>query len=185
MSEAERTRILWSSGFVNRWHTHDDPRLRNSQDETAGHAQRVAILYMRLWPISHHKELPVHLVEGLTAALLHDAPEVASGDMAHGFKRRNPEVHEWLHTFDRNWFARMGMCAPRMDPLLKLCDHLDATMYVHRHAPEVLQRPDWVAMIAKDLELAEELGIHETVHELIFGPSRDKQRPVEPVRPYT
>ena len=69
VTTTERIRILWGSGFVNRWHSHPDPRLRNAQDTTAAHSQRVAILV---------SQLPTNALltnDDMLAAIIHDAPE--------------------------------------------------------------------------------------------------------------
>jgi hypothetical protein len=150
-------KTLWGSGFVNRWHSHPDARLRNAQDTTAAHAQRVAILLAGLFDVG--------LLDVLDA-LLHDAPECFTGDAPSTPKRAGLLSTDKAETA---WWRAVGVRAPAGGDMLRLCDHIDATLFVLMHAPEVLLSDGWAAMLAGDLALAEKLGVRAAVEALIYG----------------
>jgi 5'-deoxynucleotidase YfbR-like HD superfamily hydrolase len=149
---------LWRSGFVNRWHSHPDPRLRNSGDTTAAHSQRVAILLMFLFPASDSRPRG--------QALLHDAPEMDLGDTPAGAKRADLDLCEAIHVAEASWWgAFAGMVD--LDPRVHLCDLLDAILLVKHVAPDLLARDDWRADIAKARHRADDLGVLPEVEDLL------------------
>ena len=82
MFSLDDIRRLWSSGFVNRWHSNADHRLRMSGDMNGGHCHRVAMLYIGLFLYRRGtNEMAADHLDNVMIALLHDAPEVISGDI--------------------------------------------------------------------------------------------------------
>jgi len=154
MTPTEITLSLWRSGFVNRWHANPDHRLRNSGDTTAAHSQRVAVLMMQLFG----SEVDA---QDVRYALLHDAPECETGDMPRGCGAK-----EALRSAEENWFGRHDM-ALSGDWAIKLCDSLDAILFCHLVAPDLLARDDWRAHIAEVRGLAEKLRVLDDVHRLL------------------
>lgn len=143
---------MWESGFVNRWHTHPDPRLRNAQDTTAAHSQRVLTLLILLFTvdaIDSHQAARVW-----QSALWHDADEWFIGDVSHPAKRA-------LHTMrtalaegaDVFWKDHVGLPAPQITPEIEICDRLDSYLFVGRHAPDLLGTPEWQRMRKHIVEL--------------------------------
>ena len=162
--KAETIRKMWQSGFVNRWHTHPDPRLRNAQDTTAAHSQRVATLYLML---TRSAACP-STFRTVLRALWHDAPECATGDVPCMAKKKGSLMTRALEWQERAFWESVGIGAPtKADPLLKLCDHLDAVLFVKLHAPDVLEGDGWPEQIEQDLGLARELGVNDVVWDLI------------------
>lgn len=150
---------LWLSGFVRRWHSNDDWRLRESGEINGGHAQRVAILYAGLFDPT---------VEGLLLSILHDAPEVLSGDVSAPAKARIPElgtgdkqaaVQYWKALGLDNWSLKTDE--------VSLCDLLDAIMFARYRAPDLMDRHDWGADKMRCLAMAQKLGVYRTVDCLI------------------
>lgn len=160
VTTTERIRILWGSGFVNRWHSHPDPRLRNSGDTTAAHAQRVAILVSQL-PTNARL---TH--DDMLEAIIHDAPECYTGDVPYRAKRDRQ-----VNTDDAEdaWWKELGFDAFYPSPLLKLADALDAILFVKHVAPDLLDRDDWQDCINHTLGWAKTLGLRDIVEELING----------------
>lgn len=171
----ETIKTLWASGFVNRWHSHPDPRLRNAQDTTAAHSQRVAILVMMLGPVADTEERQSNVFHDLRAALLHDAPECFTGDVPAGAKRYQ-EVLEGdilplaLENLESVWWETTGLPDVFISPLVKLCDLLDAIMFVRHVAPDLLEREDWRTDISKAYGQAATLGFDlSVISGLIHG----------------
>lgn len=156
----ERIRILWGSGFVNRWHSHPDPRLRNSGDTTAAHAQRVAILLSQLPSMAHLTH------DDMLEAIIHDAPECYTGDVPYRAKR---DLQVSTDDAEDAWWKELGFDDFYPSPLLKLCDQLDAILFVKHVAPDLLLRPDWQDCINHAIGWATTLGVRDIVEELING----------------
>ena len=139
-------RALWRSGLVNRWHANPSPALRNSGDTTAGHAQRVAVLMVKLWPDTSAADL--------VAALLHDAPECITGDMPRGCPAKPA-----MAALEGDWMARHGVPGPSLPQRLRLCDSLDAWLWCQLCAPDRLADAEWQDHRAEIIALAWRLGV--------------------------
>ena len=156
----ETMRVLWGSGFVNRWHCNEDPRLRNSGDTTAAHQQRVAVLLAFMNPDANK--------ENIVDALLHDAPEVFTGDVPRPAKRDIPNMQSALDDADRNWWATLGVLdPPEAESFLYLADKLDAWLFVKLVAPDLLDKPEWSGEGAKVITLAVALNIGDIVRRVM------------------
>jgi hypothetical protein len=102
----------WLSGGVNRWHQHDAPVLRNSNDTNWAHSCRVAQL--------------VHLMGGtdeeIIIALFHDSGEKITGDKRTGTKAAGD------YEAEADAAKSLGLHYPKT-PLVNLCDKLDAFLW--------------------------------------------------------
>lgn len=154
-------KTLWASGFVNRWHSHPDPRLRNAMDTTAAHAQRVAILCDQLFPSEHKR----HVV----AAMYHDAAECITGDVPYLAKRNHPGLRASLDRAEDQFLADhcVTSWSDHFYAEIKLCDGLDAILFVQMVAPDLLTRDDFKDQSRGILDLAKSLGIDRDVINLI------------------
>jgi 5'-deoxynucleotidase YfbR-like HD superfamily hydrolase len=141
----ETLHAIWRSGAVHRWHHSKHHVLRTSGDTVAAHSARVAILFECLSDGSE-AERDCYFV----AALLHDAPESTYGDTGRMAKQESNALARQLRVLDANWHHRHGtMWLPYEDPLLKLCDSLDAILWVASLAPYILAEQDWQDHIAE------------------------------------
>lgn len=165
MNVAEAMRTVWESGFVNRWHSHPDPRLRNSGDTTAAHAQRVAVLVILLGDQSPDPAIDPSGAD-LLHALLHDAPECVTGDVP-GPSKAIYGFDKALSAAENVWFASVGFYPPEKTTLLALCDLLDAIMFCRHVAPDLISSPPWRNDIARAVEMAGEMGVREIVMGLL------------------
>lgn len=164
---ANLIKTLWSSGFVNRWHSNPDARLRNSQDTTAAHSQRVAVLVAKLWEHLPGRWRDGSLEDALVAALLHDAPECFVGDAPWTIKRKNARLKLELHTAEEKWLRDIGQPLT-VTPVVVLCDQLDAVLFCKHVAPDLLTTQDWLDHVNYVLGFASQLEILETVEGLIY-----------------
>lgn len=88
MTTQNQAAIKWyRSGFVNRYHSHPDFNLRNSNDLTDGHSNRMVKLGAYIFP---------NLMDGNFALCLafHDGGETDSGDSPHHAKNANPALRQ-------------------------------------------------------------------------------------------
>jgi len=154
-------KTLWASGFVNRWHSHPDPRLRNAMDTTAAHSQRVAILCDQLFPdeIKHH----------VVAAMYHDAAECVTGDVPYTAKQSDPALRASLDKSEDQFLADhlIKSWSDHFYAEVKLCDGLDAILFVQMVAPDLLDRDDFKAQCRSVLNLAVSLGVDHDVANMI------------------
>jgi len=155
----EVVKELWASGFVNRWHSNPDPRLRNSGDTTAAHSQRVATLVALLTAAK---------LDDVLAALWHDAPEVFVGDAPGPAKRAFPNLQAALDHADEVWWKALGWeRAPRTDGIVALCDKLDAYLFVRDVAPDRIFSGEWTSARHWLEARADTLGVGDVVRGLV------------------
>lgn len=166
MTIGNDTYDIWRAGFVNRWHTFTDPRLRNSDDTVAAHSWRVALLVHRLQP--SYSDLVS--LQDICVALYHDVDELATGDHSYTFKRIRPDIAEETARYGRGWLDERGVPEFEVSALVKLCDRLDAYLFAASHAPEIVSYPAWTAMRADIMEAARALDLAEEVYDLMEAP---------------
>lgn len=111
---------------VYRWHSHADPRLRDSKDTIEGHQIKVTGLCHALAAHLGH-----HAYEGdlLHAARHHDEAEKVLGDMPGPAKERFPALAEQYAVAEAQVLREMGYdwrLTEREADILCLCDRLDA-----------------------------------------------------------
>jgi hypothetical protein len=152
----------WQATLTQRWHT--NPHLAHSGDSNAGHAGRVALLAVLLFP----SRPQLH-----TAAILHDLGEAAVGDMNGEAKRRSPVLAGLLHDMEREAIAAMGIRYPTLTEAdaaaLALCDRLDAWLWMMHRAPQLKHRADWLDMAGGIVALAWKCGKGEAVEQAMEG----------------
>lgn len=151
----------WQAGFVRRWHTNFD--LCHTIDCDAGHQGRVAVLVLSLFPHASRSLL--------ISALTHDQGEIAVGDVSYMVKIESPTMRPILDELERAEVARQGLPQCNLTPdeaqALKLCDWLDAWLWMARHRPELASRADWMAQLEGTMKTAEALGVQDKVAALI------------------
>jgi hypothetical protein len=140
---------IFEAGRARRWHRH--PVMADHDDRLDAHQGRVARIAKALFPDDHML---------ISAALEHDDGESATGDVPNPVKQRLPAVaREALDAMEvlaiREIWGRSNSDAPWCDPArLKLCDKLDAIMWVASKEPHLLRETGWQNDIAEALDLA-------------------------------
>lgn len=162
----------WSSGFVARWHTNSDPRLRNAQDTNDAHSNRVAKLVYMLACVCTSIADDMDLALALECAIWHDAPEKLSGDISYDAKRQYPEIRPLLTKLDQFYWKSVGlrpMSDTTQEPLVALCDQIDALLFCRLVAPDLWERRDWQNHAIWVIQLAGKLGCGNHVAEIVNG----------------
>ena len=158
-----KTLRAWRASTVRRWHT--NPDLCDTNDTDAGHQGRVALLVLSLFPQAS-RTLLCH-------AITHDQGEVAVGDISYDAKRRVPDVAHMCAVVEAQELANQGFMFPNLTEtehrMLKLCDHLDAWLWMQRHARYLSRREDWTAQRKHMREEALWLGVGQEVRELMLA----------------
>lgn len=137
----------WRASHVRRWHS--NPDLCGTVDPISGHQQRVALLLLLIYP-DCSKAL-------LAAAVTHDQGEAATGDVSYCAKEANPALRAALadaeaQEIDKQGF-RIANLTEREARILKVCDWLDAYLWMRMHRVELAHRPDWIRQ--RDLMVSE------------------------------
>jgi len=147
----------WQAGFVRRWHTNFD--LCDTIDCDAGHQNRVCILILKLFPDASRALL--------VRAMTHDQGEVATGDVPYDAKRANPALRRMVSDLEDAEIDGQGLPQPDITDTeaqaLKLCDWLDAWLWMMRHRPHLSTRADWQAQLTAMIEAASSLGVSDLV----------------------
>lgn len=156
-----KTLRAWNASHVRRWHS--NPSLCDTNDTDAAHQGRVALLVLSLFPEAS-RTLLCH-------AITHDQGEVAVGDISYDAKRANPALAMACSGLEVEEISLQGLCFPSLTEkehrALKLCDHLDAWLWMMRHARYLNTRADWQAQQKHMLEEAEWLGSGPEVRALV------------------
>jgi hypothetical protein len=151
----------WRAGFTRRWHNNFD--LCDTLDYTAGHQGRVAVLLLGLFPDASR----TLIVE----ALFHDQGEAGPGDISYDAKKRSPELRAIVASQERAERARQNTHETHLSETeaaqLKLCDWLDAWLWMMRHARHLYARRDWQDQITAMQGSAWQLGVGPEVLTLI------------------
>lgn len=145
MSDVSKVEIaghydIWRSGFVNRWHTFPDARVRNAGDTTAAHQWRVAILVTRL---SDDFEDHSHALREVCGALYHDVDELVTGDLARPFKEARPDIRKATEEHGKEWLKKRGVPDFPYTSTVEWCDRMDQYLFVAAHAPDLLNNLKW------------------------------------------
>lgn len=151
----------WRASFTRRWHT--NPDLCDTIDYVSGHQARVALLILSLVP---------DVSRGLiTGALIHDQGETVVGDISFTAKKENPEIADIANGLEWSERRNQGFHVVVLNKdeklLLKLCDWLDAWLWMMRHARHLYARKDWQEQLDQCRKTASALGIGEEVEALI------------------
>ena len=150
----------WRAGFTRRWHSNHD--LSDTVDYDAGHQGRVAVLILNLFPGASRNLL--------IRALTHDQGEVAVGDVSYEAKRKNPVLAQMVRQQEAQEIAAQGLPQPELSTgekvALKLCDSLDAWLWMMRHRAILMTRREWLAQLDLIQHQAKLLGVAEQVSAL-------------------
>jgi 5'-deoxynucleotidase YfbR-like HD superfamily hydrolase len=130
---------VWRAGLVTRWHS--NPDMAWTGQSNGEHSYGVAVLALGLFPNDH---------ELLRAAILHDAPESGVGDLGGKAKRDNPDLKRAYDAVEEKRRVELGI-GWESSGRLKLCDRLEAYIYVAHRNPRLLATDDW-PMIRKQIE---------------------------------
>lgn len=151
--------LLWKSGCVSRWHSNIDHALRESGDTVGSHTYRATMLLLMLHPLPS-----AHLI---SCMLTHDVAEVFTGDVPGPMKQGY--VKEMFGRYEAEIAKRYSLPVPYEKDVswIKLCDKLDAILWVRERSPYTLYTPDWMDEWAKVLTLADALGVRDKVEELV------------------
>ena len=127
---------IFAAGRVRRWHTYS--QLSWTDDYNDGHQGRCARLALAMFP--DDRDLLAYM-------LTHDDGEYAVGDIARGPKRNAPGVvQEWLagkECVARNMLWDELMPHDTHGHRSKLCDSLDAYMWMMHKAPQLAYLQEW------------------------------------------
>lgn len=171
MFNYERTTLeyeLYSSGFVNRYHNHPSPGLRNAQDTTDGHSNRMLKIYMMLFDFPN--------LHTMAYICMHDAAEGTTGDMPYLTKINNPELKSALDDVEEYRLEELYGCFPFPSAELnweeklkvKLVDLLESFLFQCIHAPHRMKMPDEMVLFWSIQSRGYDLGIRETVRSLMI-----------------
>lgn len=156
-----KTLRAWRASTVRRWHT--NPDLVDTNDTDAGHQGRVALLVLSLFPDAS-RTLLCH-------AITHDQGEVAVGDISRPAKRNFPVLAEIAAAEEAREIKEQGFSFPDLSErearILKLCDLLDAWLWMQRHARHLAKRADWQAQQKMFVAEAISLGSGPEVRALV------------------
>jgi len=101
-------------------------------------------------------------------AILHDAPEVVTGDCPGPTKEKDLRLAANLRYTESVWWEDIGIKPlPDTPALVRLCDKLDAYLFVKAHAPDLLSTPEWVKVKSRLCLLSDTLGCGAVVQELL------------------
>lgn len=153
---------IWRASFTRRWHQNFD--LCHTADPVGGHQGRTALLVLGLFPKASRALV--------VAAVTHDQGEVASGDMSFDAKKRFPDLAETLWMVEGEEIEEQGLAGydnlqPKEFKALKLCDWLDAWLWMMRHARHLYARSDWQEQLRLCRRSAEDLGVGAEVEAMI------------------
>ena len=156
-----KTLRAWRASHVRRWHS--NPDLCDTNDTDAAHQGRVALLVLSLFPDAS-RTLLCH-------AITHDQGEVGPGDVSYEAKRRIPTLAEIAAEEEAREIRAQGLKFPDLTEkekrVLKLCDHLDAWLWMMRHARHLAKRDDWKTQRIHMLAEAAWMGVQPEVIALL------------------
>ena len=156
----------WRAGFVRRWHTNVDPRLRNSGDTVGAHTWRVAMLVLRLAKDeTTSNEALLYVLE----ALHHDVDEAFTGDLPYNFKRMFPTTNKRVEDAALGYRKDLGIPEFKKSPIVALADRLDHYLFMLHHAPNLRKNRPWKEVYKGIENSALECGCVKEVQELVHA----------------
>ena len=157
---------IFRAGRCRRWHC--EPVMADTDDRLDAHQGRVARLALALFPGDQAL---------LVAALIHDDGESVTGDIPAGVKMRLSKVAlDEIEKMEADGIRRLwhspyirAFIVPDavMDDRLRLCDKLDAIMWVAHHQPRLWSEGRWPLARLNVLKLAEETGVADEIDWLL------------------
>lgn len=151
---------VWHAGRTRRWHMH--PHLSATEDYIDGHAARVTLLALSIWPGLSR--------EAIVYALTHDHGEHAVGDVSNPVKRSFPDLAAALDQAEEAARMTLGfseVAEGRDARVIKIADRLDAWLWMMHHRPHLASLAGWVADLDFCLTEAGTLGVKEPVLRLV------------------
>lgn len=115
-----RTVELRMAGHVKRWHTW--PTIR--PQTVAQHSHAAAMLLWQVYPDASQ--------EMLMAMLVHDLPEVSTGDVPAHVKWASPEITAVLDAMEQSWLEDNALdfeLTPLETSILKFCDSFELMLW--------------------------------------------------------
>ena len=107
----------------------------------------------------------------LAWAIVHDQGEVAPGDVPYPAKVAEPALRELVNAIEAAEIKAQGFDLPNLTEKkqrkLKLCDSLDAWLWMMRHARHLAGREDWIDQRNRIVDEADWFGIGPEVREII------------------
>ena len=135
-----------------RWHV--NPHLCGTTDPDDGHAARVTLMALAICPALSR--------DGIIRALTHDLGEHAAGDMSYMVKVKRPDVAADIADMEHAAILDLGFDQPKISDyegsIIKLCDWLDAWLWMAHNAPHLRNRSDWVDQASNARKAAANLG---------------------------
>jgi hypothetical protein len=152
---------IWRDSFVRRWHT--NPDMSHTTDFNCSHQGRVALLVLSLFPDAG--------IDLLRAAITHDQGEAGVGDVAFPVKQKNPNLTEQLDDMEADHIAMRGLPPIRLSAVdqrkLKLCDRLDAVLWMLKCNPTIAKKGGWQSDIAFCYSEAAALGVEIPIDKAV------------------
>jgi len=144
------------SGLVTRWHT--SPQMNRTMQNNASHSWGVCIIALGVAPHLVDKDFLVH-------ALLHDCGERKVADVSSSVKNRMPELSAMLKSAEEKAILDLDLELPPLSKdqqtLLKLCDMLEAIIFILNFAIYPDQVDGWESAIDKASDLIGRLPASE------------------------
>lgn len=134
---------------------HQNPDMDHTGDVTHGHAARVALMALRLWP----DDLAL-----CAACVAHDAGEWIAGDVPMDAKQRSPMLRGMVKTLEAQALTDMGLIGhDTTDPRVKMLDRLDRYLWTATKAPWLLHTDEWNNVGVAVWTLAKEAGVGDEI----------------------
>lgn len=155
---------LMRVSHVKRWQI-----VRVGREQTlAEHLYRVFLLVREFGPLVGLTPEEVKAAEEF--ALVHDLPEIMTGDIASPVKSHLPPLDHIEATFTRQHIDAMAACTRKSLKLVKLCDLIEAAVFLEvegigQHAYEVEKE-----IVTKIVEMADSQGwshVLNNIHDLL------------------
>ena len=161
MTTARQILDIYRSGHVQRYH--QNPSLAWLGQTNAAHQWGVAMLLRELFPLASGSLM--------RETLYHDAGEMGACDASSPAKTAHPEMAKAIARAEETERWQMGIAlgglTPKEEQILRLCDRLEALLFVATRAPWVLETGDWPEARQEVFAMAEELGVGDKVSELL------------------
>jgi 5'-deoxynucleotidase len=169
-----RLRTLYDAGDVKRMHCIPTIRSHAIAEHVYG-SLLIAVELINLNRTSAAKEvLNISLERVMLALMVHDAPEVVTGDVPAPVKRKYPALREFYDSMDTEFYLKVDIQLPQLNKIenaiVRASDTLDLGMlclreremgnrhpYLHRVMKNVLDYAEEVSYIAGVTELREHL----------------------------
>ena len=131
----------WLATFVQRWHSGPSaPWLARTNDRNGRHSGCMAVLALNYFGDAASREL-------LVACILHDLGEYDAADIPATAKRKDPTLKGAISRIEDASLASMGLAfSLSLDDRdrLEFLDRLEPYLWAQHHAPQLMDRADWL-----------------------------------------